>query len=117
MNATQATLTMVLLFTLRCLVPLALMFAIGYAMNWMVDKWEAEAEKEKMVVGMGGTAVPVLNAPSCWTIVGCSAEERENCPGFQQQSLPCWLARTREEGALPGKCTTCAVYEGRPALA
>ncbi|MBK8901545.1 MAG: hypothetical protein IPM53_10205 [Anaerolineaceae bacterium] len=117
MNTTQATLTMVLLFALRCLAPLALMFTIGYAMNWLVDKWEAEAEKEKVVAVAGGTAVPAANAISCWSIVGCSPEERENCPGFQQQQLPCWLARTRAEGDLPEKCITCQVYEGRPALA
>jgi hypothetical protein len=44
MNASQATLTMVLLFALRCLLPLALIFGIGYAMNWMVNRWEMEAE-------------------------------------------------------------------------
>lgn len=117
MNSSQATLTMALLFALRCLVPLALVLGIGYAMNWMVDRWEAEAEKGTAAGSGVGTAVPVSNAPSCWSIVGCSSEERENCPGFQQQPLPCWLARTREEGALPEKCTTCPVYEGRPALA
>lgn len=119
MNASEATFTMVLLFALRCLVPLALMFGIGYAMNWMVDRWEAEAVAgEKLNVGAGGgTAVSAANATSCWSIVGCSAEMRENCPGFQQQTLPCWLARTREEGALPEKCTACPVYKGRPSLA
>lgn len=117
MNSSQATLTMALLFALRCLVPLALVLGIGYAMNWMVDRWEAEAEKEKAVAVTGGTAVPAAASPSCWSIIGCSTEERENCPGFQQQPLPCWLARTHEQGALPEKCTTCPVYEGRPAVA
>ena len=119
MNSSQATLTMALLFALRCLVPLALVLGIGYAMNWMVDRWEAEAEKEKAAVGVGvvKTAVPAATSPSCWSVIGCSEEERENCPGFQQQPLPCWLARTRENGTLPEKCTTCPVYEGRPAVA
>ena len=50
MNGTQATFTMVLLFALRCVVPLAVVMGIGYAMNWLVDRWEAEA------------AVPTVNS-------------------------------------------------------
>lgn len=54
MNGTQATFTMVLLFALRCVVPLAVVMGIGYAMNWLVDRWEAEA------------AVPTQKADRCW---------------------------------------------------
>jgi hypothetical protein len=43
MNVSDATFTMAILFALRCLVPLGLMFGIGYAMNWLVDRWEEEA--------------------------------------------------------------------------
>ena len=112
MNASQATLTMTLLFALRCLLPLALMIGIGYAMNWLVDKWEAEA------VGEGvETAVTAQNKTSCWSIIGCDPELREDCPGFKQQMIPCWLARTQAEGALPDKCVTCPLYKETPAFA
>ena len=116
MNASQATFTMILLFALRCLVPLALMVGIGYAMNWLVDRWEAEAA----VSGAEqGTAVSPQNAKStaCWAVIGCDPEQRENCPGFKQQQIPCWLARTQAEGALPDKCVTCPLYKETPSFA
>ena len=118
MNASEATFTMVLLFALRCLVPLALMIGIGYAMNWMVDRWEAEAVTEgKLNVGMGEvTAVSAKSTSSCWSFKQCDPELRKDCPGFTQQIIPCWLARTRAEGTLPEECASCPLYT-TPALA
>ncbi|MCA9945682.1 MAG: hypothetical protein KC449_19505 [Anaerolineales bacterium] len=113
MNTSQATVTMVLLFALRCLVPMALMFGIGYAMNWLVDRWEAEAASGTET----GTAVSAQKASACWSIIGCDPEERQNCPGFTQQAIPCWLARTQAEGALPDKCLSCPIYEENPSFA
>lgn len=118
MNASQATLTMVLLFALRCLVPLALMFGIGYAMNWLVDRWEAEAADKNGLQKLGQeTAVSQSSSGNCWSIKQCDPNLRENCPGFAQQVLPCWLARTRTEGILPAECTTCPLYKQKPSFA
>ena len=112
MNASQATLTMALLFALRCLVPLMLIAGIGYAMNWLVDKWEAEA-----AIDQTGTAVSNRPSEACWSIIKCDPASREACPGFKNKMVPCWLARTRAEGALPDECLSCPLYEGTPVLA
>ena len=113
MNASQATLTMLLLFALRCLLPLALMFGIGYAMNWLVNRWEAEAAAEFD----RGTAAPAEVAGKCWAFKRCDPEKRKNCPGFKQQMVPCWLARTRVEGILPDACIGCPLYKQTPSFA
>ncbi|MCA9896593.1 MAG: hypothetical protein H6654_03305 [Ardenticatenaceae bacterium] len=105
MNGTQATFTMVLLFALRCVVPLAVVMGIGYAMNWLVDRWEAEA------------AVPTQKADRCWAFKQCDEASREECPGFTQQMAPCWLVRTRTEGHLPDDCLTCPMYNEAPSFA
>lgn len=112
MNATQATFTMVLLFALRCLVPLAFMFGIGYGMNWLVDRWEAEAEEATLA-----TAVSLKTEGGCWAFKQCNPERQEDCPGFKNQMTPCWLVRTRAEGALPDDCLTCPIYEQAPSFA
>jgi len=116
MNTSQATLTMILLFALRCLLPLVLMLGIGYAMNWMVDRWEMEAEE-----GGAGTVVATNivanNGDRCWEIKKCDPELRKDCPGFKNQMIPCWLARTQAEGTLPEGCPTCPLYEANPSLA
>jgi hypothetical protein len=112
MMTSQATFTMVLLFALRCVLPLVLMLGIGYAMNWLVDRWEAEA-----VDGDKETAVSAQNANACWSVIGCDSELRQDCPGFKQQMIPCWLARTQAEGALPEECPTCPLYKETPSFA
>lgn len=116
MNASQATLVIILLFALRCLLPLALMLAIGYAMNWMVDRWELEAEES----GEGtvlATHMSASNGGRCWSIMKCDPGLRKDCPGFKQKMIPCWLARTQAEGTLPEKCITCPLYKHEPSFA
>ena len=115
MNGSQATFTMVLLFGLRCLVPLAVVMGLGYAMNWMVDRWEAEAA----VSGNNGagTAVATQKADHCWAFKQCDEEMQEDCPGFKEQMVPCWLVRTRNEGHLPDDCLTCPIYTNKPSFA
>ena len=108
---------MALLFALRCLVPLVLMFGIGYAMNWLVDKWEREASLTKMMGTGLGTAALQIATDGCWSFKQCDPEVRENCPGFKQQKLPCWLARTQAEGTLPEECISCPLYDVTPSLA
>lgn len=117
MNTSQATAIMVILFALRCLVPLVLMFGLGYAMNWLVDRWEMEAARENEIELEQETAALPAAADPCWSIIKCSPEQRENCPGFQQQKIPCWLARTKAEGALPEKCVSCPLYKAIPSFA
>ena len=115
MNEFQATFTMVLLFALRCLVPLALVLGIGYAMNWLVDRWEAEAAVSEN--GGAGTAVSPTSTGRCWAFKQCNEQLRKDCPGFKEQMIPCWLARTRAEGNLPNDCLTCPIYKGNPSYA
>lgn len=124
MNGSQATFTMVLLFALRCLVPLALVMGIGYAMNWMVDRWEAEAASTAKLsgnvsaeTGTVNTAVPPQKEDRCWAFKQCDETLREDCPGFKEQMAPCWLVRTRTEGHLPDECLVCPLYKQTPAFA
>lgn len=116
MNGTEATFTMVLLFALRCVVPLAVVMGIGYAMNWLVDRWEAEAA---VSAGNGGGVTAVLQKPAghCWAFDQCAEELREDCPGIKLQMVPCWLVRTRAEGDLPADCLTCPIYKKAPSFA
>ncbi|GJM42142.1 MAG: hypothetical protein DHS20C20_24240 [Ardenticatenaceae bacterium] len=115
MNETEATLTMMLLFALRCLVPLAFVIGIGYAMNWLVDRWE----KEAAVAENEGQETAVSTQPTnhCWAFDQCADELQEDCPGFKQQMAPCWLVRTRAEGTLPDDCLACPIYKASPSFA
>lgn len=136
MNEFEATGFMVFLFVLRCVAPLVLMFAIGYFMNRMVDKWERE-DQEAREKNQVGDALPIPDdvsphkpdvspqpaftkpAPEkkrtlqlpCWLVKGCDPERRANCPACQQREKPCWVARLAAEGVLPSTCPDCPIYQ------
>ncbi|WP_420642926.1 hypothetical protein [Candidatus Leptofilum sp.] len=113
MNGTQATFTMILLFALRCLVPLVLVLGIGYVMNWLVDRWEAEAASSTPL----SAGVAKQKPTRCWAYIQCQKELRDECPGFKKQITPCWLLRTRAEDNLPDDCLTCPIYKESPSFA
>ncbi|HOU40460.1 MAG TPA: hypothetical protein PK829_04235 [Promineifilum sp.] len=127
MNEFQATTVMVALFALRFVLPIALMIAIGYTMNKLADRWEAD---EKTATAAPPIPLPViaplgqaaqataaaLNVP-CWVFKNCDEATRARCPAYQQPSLACWVALLRAEGRLPARCAGCERYTGMPALA
>lgn len=123
MTQFQATVVLIVMFALRCVLPLLLTMAVGYLMNRLVDRWEAEdrlAETLRPTPSQAAAAPtapavptaeskPVIQLP-CWLTKGCDPARRANCPAFQQQGTPCWLARLRAEGRLPADCPGCPVY-------
>ena len=126
MNDFQATAVMVALFALRCVLPMVLMFAIGYGMNKLVDHWEKQEAAAKapkpaipLPVAQPAAARPAAAAAKipCWVFKNCDEQKRASCPAYQNQSLACWVALIRAEGKLPAKCAGCERYSGMPAFA
>ncbi len=132
MNEIEGTGIVILLFALRCILPIALTIGIGYMMNRMVDKWEREAaaarEAENMpqpesVTPPASIPVPAMTGPSlakekrpsialpCWVTRGCDPAQRSNCAAFKERGKPCWVARMTTEGIMPANCPTCPVYQ------
>ncbi len=117
MSELESNVVLALLFALRCVAPLALTLAIGYLMNRLVDRWEAEeatsrqeeVEVARVTRSSGGIKLPVVTLP-CWLIRNCDPAKRDNCPAFKQQGIPCWQARLRAEGQMPNLCPTCPIY-------
>ncbi len=62
MNGFQATAVMVALFALRCVAPLVLMFAIGYLMNRLVDRWNAQDAAQEAPSSVPLPVLPVSQA-------------------------------------------------------
>ena len=46
----------------------------------------------------------------CWSIRGCTIEERENCQAFHVDSYPCWEASEKGIGCKNINCRECDVY-------
>ena len=123
MSDLQAAGTIILFFALRCIAPLLITLGIGYLMNRLVARWEAEEKAAELevvagvkpatpAVGKARTTSPKL---PCWIVRNCDAERRANCPAHQNQTLPCWIARLLAEGVQPSTCPDCPVYD--PTLA
>lgn len=125
MNEFQATAVIVALFALRCIVPIVLMFAIGYGMKKLVSHWESEDARQSQpppaaiplpVVVPAAAKSPAKTLP-CWVINNCDEAMRNVCPAYASPSLACWVARLRASGQIPAKCAGCALYTGSPSLA
>jgi uncharacterized membrane protein YraQ (UPF0718 family) len=118
MNELQANATLVALFALRCVAPLVITVLIGYLMNRMVDRWEAEdalisqgEQPETVSVPRQekNLSLPTVTVP-CWLVRNCEPAERSGCPAHQQPGIPCWLARLRADGRIPPACPSCPIY-------
>lgn len=123
MSDIQAAGTIILFFALRCIAPLVIMVGIGYLMNRLVARWEAEEAAEKEVVVGVRPVVPAVKAADskassipCWILRNCDEKQRASCPAHIDQSLPCWIARLVSEGALPDSCPDCQIYDPRLAI-
>ena len=124
MNDFQATAVMVALFALRCVLPLALLFAIGYTMTRLANRWEAQQKTPpagaSIPLPMAGAESPAVVAAlkvPCWVLKNCDETKRAHCPASRNPSLACWVALSWAEGRLPAKCANCPRYTGAPAVA
>lgn len=124
MNQTQASLAMVALFALRCVAPVVLTMALCYAMNRLVDHWQAqEAERQALLPHSlpdrekAAAAGPAILSLPCWVMNNCPEEIVKNCAAFKNRNVPCWQARLEEQGFLPANCTDCPRYAAAHAMA
>jgi hypothetical protein len=123
MEEAQASGVLFLMFALRCIAPLVLTLGIGYLMNRLVDRWEAEESQREDTVAPIPATIPVAasTTPSgsgrpaitipCWILRNCDEVAQADCAARKQPSIPCWLARLRAEGQLPDGCPDCEIYE------
>jgi hypothetical protein len=115
MGEFQATLILVGLFALRCIAPLLFTLAVGYLMNRLVKRWEAQdaaeaaADSPPAVPSPGGLSLPAVGIP-CWVLRNCEPAQRSGCPAYLKPKLACWLARKLAEGELPAACADCPMY-------
>ena len=47
----------------------------------------------------------------CWSIKGCTDNERNNCPAFTNHSNPCWSFNHNNYSCSKGACRECNVYK------
>ena len=117
MSDSEGTAVLVVLFALRCILPLALTLAFGYLMNRLVDRWQAEdiaeeegvMEAEPSVSRKPRVRLPAVTIP-CWILNNCEETKRVNCAAYKQPGIPCFLARLRSDGVRPAGCPDCPIY-------
>ncbi len=122
MNDLQSTLALAALFALRCIAPLAITLAIGYLLNRLVERWQAEDEAALAKAGESAAQyqeadlltkpiirLPVVTVP-CWILRNCNPVDQANCAARKQPGLPCWLVKMMTDGYLPQDCPDCLIY-------
>jgi len=46
----------------------------------------------------------------CWDLLPCSAETRESCPAYRENTRPCWTIRGLDCAPQGNECRRCVVY-------
>lgn len=46
----------------------------------------------------------------CWEYIGCSEEERNNCPAYSSHNEPCWAVKGNNTICAKKECRNCDVY-------
>ena len=114
---------MILLFLIRLGIPLAVTILIAWGLRQLDARWQAEATAQQLtadvvigVVAPEKVIAPVARQQPCWSFKHCAMEQRSGCAAYAMADLPCWMARLRAEGRLPGHCYACQYFKERPAL-
>ncbi len=114
MTAIYETTIVLALFLLRLGIPLAVIVLISGWLKRLDTRWAAEASAYGRAKAWDAqaTAQQMVQAltPPCWVQRACPADQRAHCAANQQPTLPCWLARMRQEGHLPTACVNCAIF-------
>ena len=120
MNSVPEVAAVVGLFILRVGVPLAITGFIVWSLRHLDARWQAEAEALQAAadVSAGRVQPATLKAPQaattpCWQLRNCSESSRAGCDACKEPGLPCWMARLRADGRLPGPCYGCALFRLR----
>jgi hypothetical protein len=108
MNAWQSSLVLVLLFALRCLLPVVVMLLIGYGMNKLsarlVINAQRRQEADEELVRLFGSTWP-----------GKDCETPADCKAFHNPAIPAWLAQQRVCGCRkPDDCLCSPFYHVVP---
>jgi len=111
---------MFFLFALRLGVPLAITVLVTWGLRRLDARWQAAADAQlsSQAVAAGQYLPAALKAPlaaqkSCWEYRACTEAQRACCAAARDTSLPCWMARLRADGRLPGVCYGCILFRTR----
>jgi hypothetical protein len=97
---------------LLCFGPLfVIVIAVFWLFNRLDTRWKAEALKTK---GLRTSIRQEVNT-LCWQLLDCPPEQREYCPAYQNQDVPCWEHFRSADDLLDEKCIDCQVFIGLPA--
>ncbi len=52
----------------------------------------------------------LLSMIPCWTIHGCSLNDRHNCNAYKADLIPCWEASEKGQHCKNENCRECEIY-------
>jgi hypothetical protein len=103
MEALTSLLAVIAGLLVRLALPILGTIVLIYLLRKLDAHWQTEAEQLPLAI----------KKVECWNIKGCSAEQRQHCPGATS-NLPCWQAYRQPNGYLQEKCISCDVFINAP---
>jgi hypothetical protein len=103
----STTLSVVLLFLLRVLIPIAITIAFIGLLKWLDERWKKESDVEdSQLVKVGNVG--------CWEFNKCPDEMRADCKAFNNPDQPCWQIFRDRNGKLQERCIGCDIFRQAP---
>jgi hypothetical protein len=95
---------------LRFAIPIALTMLAVWFFRRLDRRWQAEAqERARLQIAMAAAG-----RTPCWEQKQCSPAQREKCPVYGQQGVPCWQVFRDKDGNLKPTCLDCGVFVDAP---
>lgn len=120
MTPITETVSMFALFALRLGVPVAITVFVTWGLRRLDARWQADADarlsSQAVADGRylpGALKAPLATQKPCWEYRACTDAQRSCCAAARDTSLPCWMARLRADGRLPGGCYGCLLFRSR----
>lgn len=107
--------TIVALFTIALLrlgIPIGLTALLVWSLKKLDAHWQAQATRQRNPAPAQSDPPPRM---PCWKQRNCPPEQRERCPAFARQNMPCWQVFRGGNGHLKETCFSCPVFRGFPA--
>jgi hypothetical protein len=101
------TFSVILLFLVRVLIPIAITIAFIGLLKWLDERWKKEADiEENQILKVGNVG--------CWEFNQCPDDQRSGCKAFQNPDQPCWQVFRDRNGRLQERCIGCDIFRQAP---
>jgi len=109
MESLTAIMLMFLGLLVRFGLPILMTALLIVGLRKLDELWQSSAVEPSLAMAR----IKVENS-GCWLAKDCSQEQRDRCPAYKQQGMPCWQVMRDDHGQMKDACLDCEVFKSAP---